>query len=110
MQTIHIDAFAYNLHVILELLEVCLRATFFKVDNKIFHQKDGMAMGSCLSPNISNIYLEHFEKLALDSAQHHCGSIMLMLHLWSSLMAQESYRISSATLIAQGLLSNLPSQ
>jgi hypothetical protein len=29
-----------------------------------------MAMGSSLSPIVSNIFMEHFEKLALDSAQH----------------------------------------
>jgi hypothetical protein len=29
-----------------------------------------MDMESCLSPIISNIYMEHFEKLALYSAQH----------------------------------------
>jgi hypothetical protein len=29
-----------------------------------------MAMGSSLSPVVSNIFMEHFEELALDSAQH----------------------------------------
>jgi hypothetical protein len=38
-----------------------------QVDDKFFQQKDGMAMGSSLSPIISNIFMEHFEKLALDS-------------------------------------------
>jgi hypothetical protein len=40
------------------------------VDDKFFQQKDGMAIGSFLSPIVSNIYTQHFEKLALDSAQH----------------------------------------
>jgi hypothetical protein len=40
------------------------------VEDKLFQQKDGMAMESSLSPIVSNIYMEHFEKLALDSAQH----------------------------------------
>jgi hypothetical protein len=33
-------------------------------------QKDGMSIGSSLSPIISNIYMECLEKVALDSAQH----------------------------------------
>jgi hypothetical protein len=59
-----------QVEVFMELLEVCLRITYFQVDNKFFQQKDGMAMGSSLSPIIRNIYMEHFEKLALDPVQH----------------------------------------
>jgi hypothetical protein len=55
---------------IMELLEVCLKTTYFQVDDKFFQQKDGIAMGSSLSPVICNICMEHFEKLALDSAQY----------------------------------------
>ncbi|PNF20184.1 hypothetical protein B7P43_G16972 [Cryptotermes secundus] len=51
---------------IMELLEVCLRTTYFQVDDKFFQQKDGMAMGNSLSPIVSNIFMEHSEKLALD--------------------------------------------
>jgi hypothetical protein len=54
----------------MELLEVCLKTTYFQVDDKFFQQKDGMAMGSSLSPIVSNIFMVHFEKLALDSAQY----------------------------------------
>jgi hypothetical protein len=35
-----------------------------------FQQKDGIAMGSSQSAIISNIYMEHFKKLAPDLAQH----------------------------------------
>jgi hypothetical protein len=38
--------------------------------NKFFQQEDGMTMGSSLSPIVSNMYMEHFERLALYSAQH----------------------------------------
>jgi hypothetical protein len=41
-----------------------------QVDDKFFQQKDGMAMGNALSPVVSNIYMEHFEKLALKTAVH----------------------------------------
>jgi hypothetical protein len=45
-------------------------AADFKVDEKFFQTKDSMAMGSSLSPIVSNIYMDHFEKLAFDSARH----------------------------------------
>jgi hypothetical protein len=59
-----------QVEAILELLEVCLKTIYFQVNDKFFQQKDGMAMGSSLSPIVSNIFMEHFEKLALDSAQY----------------------------------------
>jgi hypothetical protein len=56
-----------KVEAIMELLNVCLRTTYFQVDDRFYQ---GTAMRSSLSPIISNIYMEHFEKLALDSAQH----------------------------------------
>jgi hypothetical protein len=47
----------------MELLEVCLITTYFQVDDKFFQQKDGMTMGSSLSPIISNVYMVHFQEL-----------------------------------------------
>jgi hypothetical protein len=86
----------------MKLLEVCLRTTYFQVDDKISQQKRGMDMGRSLSPTVSNIYLEHFEKRILDSAQ---GKPPLWLRyvediLWSGLMTQRGHRISSATSVA----------
>jgi hypothetical protein len=54
----------------MELLEVCLRTTYFQLEDKFFQHKDDMAMGSSLSPIVRSIFMEHFEKLALHSAQH----------------------------------------
>jgi hypothetical protein len=54
----------------MELLEVCLRNTYFQVGDKFFQQKYGMAMRSSPPPIISNLYMEHFKKLALNSALH----------------------------------------
>jgi hypothetical protein len=88
-----------QVETIMGLLEVCLRTTYFQVDDKFFLQKDGMAMRSSLSPIISNIYMEHFEKLALDT-DYCCGSSMLITCLGSVLMGQSDYRISSATSVA----------
>jgi hypothetical protein len=45
------------------VLEVCLRTTYFQVDDKFYQQKDGMAMGNChlslatFSWNIENLTL-----------------------------------------------------
>jgi hypothetical protein len=59
-----------QVEAIMELLKVCLRTTYFQVGGKFFQQKDGMAMVSSLSPIISSIFMEHFEKRTLDWAQH----------------------------------------
>jgi hypothetical protein len=48
-----------QVEAIMELLEVCLRATYIQVDDKLFQQKDDMAMGSSLSPILCNIFKEH---------------------------------------------------
>jgi hypothetical protein len=44
--------------------------------------------------------------LTRHNTNHCCDSGTLMTHLWSGLMAQSSYRISSATSIVSGLPSN----
>lgn len=41
--------------------------TSFK--DRFYEQVEGAAMGSPLSPIVANIYMEHFEKMALDSSQ-----------------------------------------
>jgi hypothetical protein len=46
-----------------------MRTTYFKVDKKFYEQNEGMAMGSPLSPVMSNIFMETFEQLALSTAQ-----------------------------------------
>jgi predicted GIY-YIG superfamily endonuclease len=46
---------------ILELLTFCIKTTFFQYKNDFYTQDFGMAMGSPLSPFLSNIFMEHFE-------------------------------------------------
>jgi hypothetical protein len=71
-----------QVEAIMELLEVCLRTTYFQVDNKFFQQKDGMTMGNPLSSlatsswNILRNWL-----LTRRNINHRCGSDMLMIHL-----------------------------
>jgi hypothetical protein len=40
---------------IMKLLEVCLRTRYFHVDDEFLKQKDGMAIGSCLSPIVRTL-------------------------------------------------------
>ena len=52
-----------------ELIKLCLTTTYFQLGEKFYEQREGTAMGSPLSQVIANLYMEHFEKLALDSSQ-----------------------------------------
>ena len=55
---------------IISLLEFCLSSTSFMFQGQFYQQMEGAAMGSPLSPIIANIFMEHFEKQALESAPH----------------------------------------
>ena len=55
---------------IIKLLEFCLRSTFFVFQGHHYEQVEGAAMGSPLSPIVANIYMEHFEMKALETAPH----------------------------------------
>ena len=48
-------------------MEVCLRSTFFTFQKVFYEQVEGVAMGSPLSPIVANLYMENFEKVAIDS-------------------------------------------
>ena len=53
---------------ICRLTELCLRSTYFMFDSTFFEQVEGAAMGSPLSPVVANLFMEAFEKRALESA------------------------------------------
>ena len=48
--------------VIIELVKLCVVDTCFIFNGEYFRQKFGMQMGNCLSPVMSNIYMEFYEK------------------------------------------------
>ena len=50
-----------------KMVEVCLRSTFFTFQKVFYEQVEGVAMGSPLSPIVANLYMENFEKVAIDS-------------------------------------------
>jgi len=49
------------------LAKFCLRSTFFSFQGEFYEQTIGVAMGSPLSPIVANLYMEKFEKEALNS-------------------------------------------
>ena len=53
---------------IADLLEMCLRSTYFSFGGNFYEQKEGAAMGSPVSAVVANLYMEFFEKLALETA------------------------------------------
>ena len=53
---------------IIELLEFCLRNTYFTFHGKFYKQKFGAAMGSPVSPVVANLFMEDFEITAIQSA------------------------------------------
>ena len=55
---------------IINLLEFCLNSTSFVFQDQYYQQMEGAAMGSPLSPIVANIFMEQFEKEALETAPH----------------------------------------
>jgi hypothetical protein len=43
---------------------------YFQFEDKFYQQKESMAIRNSQFPVISNIFLEHFEEIALDIADH----------------------------------------
>ena len=53
---------------IISLLEFCLNSTSFVFQGQYYQQMEGAAMGSPLSPIVANIFMENFEKEAMETA------------------------------------------
>lgn len=47
---------------IIRLLKVVLKQNYFTFNGKIYHQKEGLAMGSPLSGLLADLYMNHFER------------------------------------------------
>ena len=50
---------------IMDLLEFCLRSTYFTYRGNFYEQVEGAAMGSPIIPIVANLYMESFEMRAL---------------------------------------------
>ena len=57
---------------IMELLRFILTTTYFQFSGKIYRQKFGAAMGSPVSPIVSNLFMEHLEQKAIRTAPVEC--------------------------------------
>ena len=53
---------------IMDLLEFCLRSTYFTYRGKFYEQVEGAAMGSTISPIVANLFMEDFEMRAIQSS------------------------------------------
>ena len=53
---------------IIEMLRMCLKSTYFCYDGDYYEQKEGAAMGSPVSAIVANLYMEFFEKLAIETS------------------------------------------
>jgi hypothetical protein len=53
----------------MELMGICLKTTYCQISDELYQQTDGIAMGSKLSPLISNIYIVNVEKVALEQSE-----------------------------------------
>ena len=51
-----------------ELTELCLRSSYFQFQDKYYEQIEGAAMGSPLSPIVTNLYIESLEEETIRSA------------------------------------------
>ena len=50
------------------VVELCLRTIYFQFQEDFFEQTDGAAMGSPLSPIITNLFMEDLEQRVIQSA------------------------------------------
>ena len=50
------------------LVELCLKSTYFQFGKSFYEQVEGAAMGSPLSPVLANIFMEDFETRALETS------------------------------------------
>ncbi len=55
---------------ICHLTKLCMTSTYFLVEHDVYEQTYGAPMGSPLSPVLADLYMEFFEKMAINSAQY----------------------------------------
>ena len=56
------DRTVLSVQNIIELLEFYLHNTYFSFQNKFYEQVEGVPMGSLVSPIVTNLYMECFER------------------------------------------------
>ena len=57
----------FSIDIFLELIDLCVKKYLFYCNNRYYNHIRGISMGSCLSPILSNLYMEYFERDLLPS-------------------------------------------
>ena len=52
---------------VIKCVELCLYSTVFSFNHSLYRQIFGAPMGSCISPVVANIFMEHIERQALST-------------------------------------------
>ena len=86
------DRSVLSVQNIIVLLGFCLHNIYFSFQNKFYEQVEGVAMGSPVSPIVTNLYMEHFEREAFRSASNPPG---FGLGLWMTLLSSSNRPINS---------------
>ena len=57
----------FSIDIFLELIDLCIKKCLFYCNDLYYNQIRGFPMGSCLSPILSNLFMEYFERDLLPS-------------------------------------------
>ncbi|XP_075740507.1 uncharacterized protein LOC142786762 [Rhipicephalus microplus] len=63
------DSCGISVRNFLEMLTFYLRSTFIKYDDKLYIQKEGVCIGSCLAPILSDILLAKYDRSLINCLQ-----------------------------------------
>ena len=96
-----------TLEDIIQLLEFCLKNTYFSFQGQFYEQVKGAAMGSPVSPIVANLYMKYFEQKALSTATH--SKVLVQVMWMTSLLSKRkstsrtSYNTSIVLILALSL-------